>query len=140
MNKSPQLTLCSLLSNQRKGEIPDKNNYGKMSFDDVKRIDKYIGADIFDEDKCIEYKGEIKKNYTTISYNRKKVSVQRLLFHNYVDDIEKRDVIEYLCELKGKCVNINHFKVEGKDKKFEKKQKIPFLELPPPILTHRDET
>ena len=119
---SPQSRLIYLLSYQRK-DIPTIGNYGKMSFDDIKRIDKYIPNNIFIGDDCVIWNGEKKNNYNTISYNSKKVSVLRLLLHNYVDDIKEKDSINYLCENKGTCVKLSHINVIDNDdstKVFEK--------------------
>lgn len=119
---SPQSRLIYLLSYQRK-DIPTIGNYGKMSFDDIKRIDKYIPNNIFIGDDCVIWNGEKKNKYNTMSYNSKKVSVLRLLLHNYVNDIKENDCINYLCENNGTCVKLSHINVIDNDdstKVFEK--------------------
>ena len=109
MSKS-QLLFLNLIRKQRKN-IKMIGNYGKLSFDDIKRIDKYIEEDIFNNEnkECIIYRGELKKNYATISFKGRKVSVHRLLYHNYIDDIKERDQIAFLCENRSICCNLKHF-------------------------------
>jgi len=115
---SPQNQLRHLINNQR-SDIIKSGNYGKMDFQDVKRIDRYIQGDIFLPNECCIYMGEIKNKYSTISYNRKKVSVLRLLYHNYVHEIEKKDIIEYLCDNSGVCCSLHHFKIKNKEHIFK---------------------
>ena len=82
---SPQFKLRYLLNFQRqRSNIKEIGNYGKMDFHDIKRLDMYIKGNIFVSDNCCLYTGEIKKKYSTISYKGKKVSVLRLLYHNYI--------------------------------------------------------
>jgi len=111
---SPQLKLYYYVHNQRK-KIEDCGNYGKMSYEDIKRLDRYIPNNIFrDDDSCCIYNGEVKTNYCTMSFRSKKISVLRLLYHNYIDHINKSDTIEYLCENNGICCKLSHFKVKDK--------------------------
>ena len=122
---SPQIKLYRLVDIQRKN-IPDIGNYGKLEYADIKRLDRYISGDIFGHSCCL-YHGERKANYTTMSYRSKKISVLRLLYHNYVEDINHSDKIIYLCENKGLCCNLKHFRVKVK-------------QLPPPIPLKPNET
>ena len=110
---SPQYNLRHLLFYQRKNLI-DVGNYGKLDFNDIKRLDLYINGNIFDDKSCSLYTGEIKKKYSTISYKGKKVSVLRILYHNFVDDINKDDILEYICEYPGLCCTLSHFKIKNK--------------------------
>lgn len=117
---SPQFKLRYLLNFQRqRSNIQNIGNYGELSFKDIKRIDSYIKGNIFVPGDCCLYKGEIKKKYSTISYKGKKVSVLRLLLHNYVDDVIPEDVLEHLCTNAGICCNLHHFKIKGKDNNIE---------------------
>jgi hypothetical protein len=111
---SPQFKLRYLLNFQRKN-ISDSGNYGRLGFQDLKRLDTYIKGNIFSSNKCCLYTGEIKKKYSTISYKGKKVSVLRLLICNFVSDVKSEDILEYLCENTGICCNLKHFKIKGND-------------------------
>ena len=119
MNSSQKL-FVSLIRKQRK-KIIKNGNYGRLSFDDIKRIDKYLNSNIFNSDECCIYRGELKKNYATISYKGKKVSVHRLLYHNYINNLVKTDYIVFNCPHKGICCNLEHFSMSRK-KKFEKEE------------------
>lgn len=101
-------------SNQLKN-IPDNKAYGKLSFFDIKRLEGYIKGDIFDSEKCCNYYGEIPKNsnYMAFSYNCKKLSVLRLLYHNYKGFIDEDDITIRKCDTIN-CVNLNHFVVQKK--------------------------
>lgn len=113
---SPQFKLRYLLNFQRqRKKISEIGNYGRLDFEDIKRLDKYIKGNIFVSNECCLYTGEVKKKYSTISYQGKKVSVLRLLYHNYIDDVEEKDTLEYLCDNPGVCCNLKHFKIKGKD-------------------------
>jgi hypothetical protein len=113
---SPQFKLRYLLNFQRQRKnITDVGNYGKLDFQDIKRLDMYIKGNIFSSKECCLYTGEIKKKYSTISYKGKKVSVLRLLYHNYIKDVQADDTLEYLCDKTGVCCNLRHFKIKGKN-------------------------
>lgn len=107
---TPQQIFIKFLENQKQF-IPSYQNYGKMLFEDIQRIEKNIQKDIF-LDECTLYKGEIKNGFASISYKGKKVSVQRLLYHNYIGMIKRNQFIRYSCENKGICCTLKHFIVE----------------------------
>lgn len=128
---SPQNDFKFMIQNQR-DDITKVGNYDKLSFQDIKRLDTYIHGNIFQSKHCCLYSGEIKNKYSTISFNRKKVSVLRLLYHNYVNDIELNDKLEYTCENAGVCCNLNHFKVKNKEHKINiKKSYVKQYEIKP---------
>ena len=107
---------------KRLPEIPDSDRYGKLYFDDILRLERFVPRNPFITDECCLYAGEIYKGYCNISYRGKKVSVVRLLIHNYLVNIEIDDVVVYFCKNRGLCVNLNHMGIKDKpmDKKFEK--------------------
>lgn len=100
-------TLVNLLENQRP-IIKENPYYPRCQFKDILRLDKYIPGDIFG-DKCVIYNGETKKNYITISLYKKKLSVLRILYNEFIEDIKFEDNINYYCENGGRCCTINHF-------------------------------
>lgn len=121
-NKSSQTLFVNLIRKQRKN-IRRKGNYGKLSFDDIKRVDKYLNKNIFANDDCCIYKGELKKNYATISFKGKKVSVHRLLYHNYINSIADGDYVTFNCKNRGICCNLKHFTMSKKKKTQNTKKK-----------------
>ncbi len=96
-----------LLSNQRK-----INSIKKLKITDIKRLSFYLEKSIF-TDECSIWKGYIIENknneYINFFFNKKKVSLQRLLYINFVDDLSDNEYLQYTCENRGKCCSIKHF-------------------------------
>lgn len=103
------------LIKQQRNNIRKSGNYNKMTFKDLKRLDNYIEGDIFDEENCIRYNGELKKNTAIFSFKGKKVSLHRLLYHNFIDPITRSDIIKFKCPNKGLCCNLNHIYLKGSE-------------------------
>jgi hypothetical protein len=106
------IILSSLIKNQRGHISLDK----KLSFKDLNRISYNLTTNIF-TDECSIWNGYItninskKKNcYISFFFKNKKVSLHRLLFANYAEDINDNEYIKYICNNKGKCCTINHMK------------------------------
>lgn len=110
MNNDTHLSI--LIKNQR-SDIKKSGNYNKMNFRDLKRLDTYIEGNIFNEDDCIRYNGELKKNTAIFSFKGKKVSLHRLLFHNFKRHIIRSDIIKFKCPNKGLCCNLDHIYIKG---------------------------
>ena len=102
----------NLLNNQKKNIF---NN--RLEYSDLKRISNNLSTCIFDKNECSIWKGSsitINDNtYVNFYFNGKKKSLQRLLYENYVGKISNQ-YINYTCENKGLCCNINHFSVKPK--------------------------
>lgn len=103
--------LDELCKNQRKNIITSK----RFQYTDLKRIAKYIDTSIFDENECCIWKGYItnlnkvsKGVYINFYFRGKKYVLHRLLYINYVGDLENNEYIKFTCKNKGKCCNINH--------------------------------
>ena len=104
--------MSSLIKNQIKDIPLDK----KLNYNDIQRISNNLSDDIF-SDKCCIWNGSIinnnsnKKNcYISFFFKNKKVSLHRLLYMNYVDNLNDNEYIKYTCNNKGKCCTLNHFK------------------------------
>ena len=74
----------------------------------------------FDKSKCSLWNGYVtndnnnfKGTYINFYYNKKKIALHRLLYENYVGKISNQ-YINYTCDNKGLCCNINHFTVKPK--------------------------
>ena len=120
---SKQDELTNLISLQRK-DVPDVGLYGKLSFEDLKRIDRASLGDVTSSRNCCLYIGETVSNtYCTFSYKGKKTSIIRMLYHNFIGDIDPDAQIKYTCENKGRCCNLKHFEL-NKKKKAPKKEEI----------------
>ena len=98
--------ITELFNNQKKNLSYDK----KLSYNDLKRISKYLTTSIF-VDKCSIWHGYIstsKNIYINFYFNKKKHALHRLLYINYIDNLEDYEYIKYTCDNKGICCNINH--------------------------------
>ena len=87
----------------------------KLTYRDMNRIVKYIDKPIFGNE-CSIWLGYIsclgKDNnnyYINFFFRDKKVGLHRLLYSNFVGNIESNEYIRFSCENQGKCCNINHF-------------------------------
>ncbi len=109
-NKNNDLILTELIQNQRKNISVDK----KLLYNDLKRISKYLSNSIFD-DECSLWTGYVttiknddKNSYINFYFGKKKYALSRLLYINYVNDLDESEYIKFKCPNKGKCCNINH--------------------------------
>ena len=125
MNNNDKI-LIELIQNQNKIVINNK----KLLYNDLKRISKYLSTSIFGEE-CSLWNGYItvikndnKNSYINFYYCGKKYSLHRLLYANYVGDIDNSEYIKFKCINKGKCCNINHF---YKNNKIEEEKNIPVV-------------
>ena len=119
---SKQDELRNLLALQRK-DVPDIGLYGKLSFEDLKRIDRCSLGDITKSKDCCLFVGNTVSNtYCTFSFRGKKTSIIRMLYHNFKGDINSDAHIKYTCENKGNCCNLSHFELNMK--KAPKKEEI----------------
>ena len=93
------------------------SNYNKLSTQDIQRITKNLNNSIFNKNDCSIWNGYItnlnNKNrgtYINFYFKKKKVALHRLLYNNYVCELNKDEYIKFTCDNKGKCCNINHMK------------------------------
>lgn len=105
--------LRELLLKQIKTVPQDK----KLQYTDLKRICKYIGGSIFDEHKCCLWNGYItnvnnsnKGTYINFYFRNKKVALHRLLYINFVDELQDDEYLKFSCENKGRCCTVSHLK------------------------------
>jgi hypothetical protein len=109
--------LVELIKNQKKTVTNDK----KLLYNDLKRISKYLTTSIFSNECSIWngyitiIKNEPKNSYINFYYCGKKYSLHRLLYINYVGDLQDSEYIKFKCNNKGKCCNINHFYKNNKN-------------------------
>jgi hypothetical protein len=116
--------LIELIQKQKKN-INDK----KLLYNDLRRISKYLSKSIFGNE-CSLWNGYIttiknddKSSYINFYYKGKKYALHRLLYINYVNELNDSEYIKFSCENKGKCCNINHIykilKLESDENKNE---------------------
>ena len=109
--------LVELIQNQRKNISNDK----KLLYNDLKRISKYLSYSIF-RNECSLWNGYItvikndeKNSYINFYYNGKKYALHRLLYINFIGELNDSEYIKFRCPNKGKCCNINHFYKNNKN-------------------------
>ena len=89
----------------------------KLQFSDIKRICKHITTSIFDESICSIWDGYVtnmnnknKGTYINFYFRGKKVALHRLLYTNFIEELNADEYLKYTCENCGKCCNIQHLK------------------------------
>jgi len=102
---------AELLKNQLKNVCHTK----RLTFKDITRIVKNIDTSLFSEDKCCIWNGYItnlknikKGTYINFYFKKKKVALHRLLYANFVGNINDNEYLKFSCDNRGKCCNINH--------------------------------
>ena len=111
-----QKNLDEILERQLKNISEDM----KLSNSDIKRILKYTTTSIFDKNECCIWQGSIIKNnglYINFFFNNKKIALHRLLYINFINNLEKNTYLSYSCINPGICCNINHIKIKKNIKK-----------------------
>ena len=117
------LILENLIKNQRHAEIKNK-----LNLTDINRIVNNISSTIF-SDECCLWEGPIittnNKDYISFFINNKKISLHRILYNNYIDELNNNEYLKYSCSNKGKCCCLKHFyKVNKKIKIQNEKEEI----------------
>jgi len=80
----------------------------KLTLMDIKRVSKNLSVSIFDVSQCSIWNGYItnKKNskscYINFYFRQQKVALHRLLYENFVDDLDTNQYIKFTCPHKGK--------------------------------------
>jgi len=111
--------LIEMIKKQRKNI--DLNN--KLYLKDMQRICENINSSIFDTDECCIWQGNKteklnnKGYYINFYFNKKKMSLHRILYLNYIDDLNKNEYLKFNCQNKGICCNIHHFNKINKSNK-----------------------
>lgn len=107
------ILIKELLNNQ----LPNINPKKKLTYNDIKRISKFLVSSIFNKNECSLWNGYItnEKNqakgiYINFYFNQKKIALHRLLYLNYIGDILNTEYIKFSCVNRGKCCNIHHMK------------------------------
>jgi hypothetical protein len=103
--------LCEMIDKQRSAILSNM----RLSYNDIRRISKYIDNSLFDTHKCSIWTGYItnknkshKGQYINFYYNKKKTALHRLLYINFIDNLDEDEYVKFTCDNKGRCCNINH--------------------------------
>jgi hypothetical protein len=126
-NKLNKNNILKELVNKQRNNI---NNQEKLNLSDITRISNNLDSSIFNNDECCIWKGYItnknnnnRPKYINFFFNNKKVALHRLLYINYVDNLDKKEYLKYSCKNKGICCNLNHIYKNSKKIK-KKKEKV----------------
>jgi hypothetical protein len=109
-------------------QLKDIDLTKKLLYNDLKRISNNVSTSLFDIECCL-WKGYITTinndkskcmhldhyAYINFFHNKKKFSLHRLLYINYIGELDKSEYIKFSCDNKGKCCNINHFSKANQD-------------------------
>lgn len=108
-----------LIQKQRK----DCKDSKKLNLSELKRISRNLQESIFNEDSCTIWTGYITNNnsdtkpsYINFYFRNKKIALHRLLYENYVGDLDKKHYLKYTCKNKGICCNVNHIEIVNSEK------------------------
>lgn len=122
MNKSQIMN--ELITCQLKNIKSDK----KLQYNDLQRISKYINKSIFDQNNCSIWNGYItnynskKGTYINFYFRNKKTALHRLLYINFVNELQDDEYLKFTCNNKGTCCNVNHmqkfkYNIDGEEER-----------------------
>ena len=108
--------LVEMINNQ----LEDIDNTKRLDVKSLQRISRNIDGSIFG-DECVLWQGYItyiestNVHYINFFFNGKKHAIHRLLYLNFIGDVNANEYLKYSCPNKGKCCNINHiYKINSK--------------------------
>jgi hypothetical protein len=117
----------SILENLIKKQKEHVELKSKLLLSDLNRVTNNLSKDIF-SDECSLWDGPIlianNKEYISFFINGKKVSLNRILYKNYVGELYDKDYLKYSCINKGRCCSLQHIYKINKKVKEEKKKEI----------------
>jgi hypothetical protein len=86
----------------------------RLNIDDIHRILNNISTSPFAPIDCCIWNGYVtlleksKIKYINFYFKHRKIAIHRLLYINYVDDLNDDSYLKFTCENKGICCNVNH--------------------------------
>lgn len=105
--------LVELLSKQ----LPNVPKDRKLSYIDLRRVCKFIAASVFDDNKCCIWNSYItnennttKGSYINFYFRKRKAALHRLLYINFIGELNKNEYLKFNCDNKGKCCTVSHLK------------------------------
>lgn len=110
--------LTEMCLKQRK----NTNDKYHLELNDLTRFLKYVDTSIFNSNECVLWNGYLtkcnsnKSCYVNYYLKGRKLALHRILYINFIGDLDEKQYLKYLCENPGKCCNIQHFtKVNADD-------------------------
>lgn len=103
-----------LMQNQLKTISPAR----RLLYKDLVRISKFLSTSLWDKNSCCMWLGYVtsskhsrKGSYITFFYRNKKVALHRILYDNFVGELDDNHYLKFTCENvenRGRCCNIYH--------------------------------
>lgn len=99
-------------------QLKNINYKYRLTIKDIIRIASNIDTNPFDIE-CSLWKGAISisnhnSKYINFWFKKKKQTLHRLLYNNYIGELESTNYLKFTCENKGFCCNINHIDIINK--------------------------
>ena len=88
----------------------------RLSYSDMKRVAKNIRVNPFGRGCCLWYgyvtnsSNPKKGNYINFYYRGKKRALHRLMYENYIGNLEDTEYLKFTCSNPGRCINVTHMK------------------------------
>jgi hypothetical protein len=85
-----------------------------LELNDIIRLLKNIDGSIFNKTECVLWNGYLtkcnndKSYYVNFYLKKKKLALHRILYINFVGDLNTKNYLKFTCNNPGKCCNINH--------------------------------
>ena len=108
---SKKKLLAELCVKQRKHD----NEKYQLEINDLTRFLKHVNTSIFNTNECVLWSGSLtkcnngKSHYVNYYLNKRKLALHRILYINFVGDLDNKQYLKYTCSNPGKCCNIKHF-------------------------------
>lgn len=94
-------------------QLKDVDSLNRLSYKDLLRVTRHIDGNFF-TDECCKWKNyKCKGKYITFFHTpqkgiRRKTSLRRILWRNFVSELEDDDFLDRICNT-DYCMNLNHF-------------------------------
>lgn len=108
---SKKKLLAELCVKQRKHD----NEKYQLEINDLTRFLKHVETSIFNTNECVLWSGSLtkcnngKSHYVNYYLNKRKLALHRILYINFVGDLDNKQYLKYTCDNPGRCCNIKHF-------------------------------
>ena len=104
-------------------QLKDIDNRYRLNEKDIIRLASYLSGDPFSLNNCCRWVGAISKSshnskYINFWFNKRKQSLHRILYYNYIGDLPNSKYLRFTCrdaDMRGICCNINHFELINKN-------------------------
>jgi hypothetical protein len=130
--------LTELCLKQRK----HNNDKYQLEINDLTRFLKYVDSSIFNTDECVLWSGFLtkcnnnKSKYVNYYLHGPKLALHRILYINFIDDLDEKQYLKYSCKNPGICCNIHHFHKVNNDNTIVEQVTEDIKEKPKPIVNN----